>query len=410
MQHLSSRLRRLHSGGPAFVYSIAHPSNRKFSYGSTFLVLETENNQGVEIRDVESQKILHQLNLQECLSERSHGTIANIRIQENILTVSIVDKHDEEKCKVYSAVNFIFFFSLTHDFAKLLLKVPRVLQEVSCEIENGDAWYAFNEQIAVICTIGAGPQPHNISIWSLDTGELMMSNILLGPITSIAVGKGNMWSILRESEPRIGAPFDTLKRYKILEFNGIRPSCTKARVVLPSFPNDRKWNEWHSSAPGLMDFQAFKGACWGIVWRQPIQDGWKVKSFSFRERNTNPTSAWNVLSSCQSCFGQRIYVNFESEYIVIPHEDVCTHGAAKPSYISLRRTGWGNINGIPTGTVQEHWVECDASCKRSFFANDKPQTSCYNKRPQRRPLDVYGDDEFILFRSGGKISVYKFDV
>jgi F-box domain len=407
MQHLSSRLRRLHSGGPAFAYSRKHASNRKFSYGSGFLALELENGEGVEVRDVESEKILYFLNLQDLLPRKpSHRAVANMQIQEHILAVSVVDKYDESS-GIYSSVNFILFFSL--DTAKLVLKVPRVRPRSAIEIEQRDSLYAFNDRIAVICTIRDEKRfvhDCDISIWSFEAGELMMSNLAFRGITSIAVGKDDMWAILAESGPRLGDTFYTPKRCQVLEFRGSGPSFTKTPIALLQFPADRRWNE-EPPTSGPMDFELFKGDSWGIVWRQPIQDGWKVKSFSFTKPNTKPAVACSILSSSKSCFGDRVYVNFESEYIMIPHEEDDTPAAPKLSYISLRPASERNPEAIPLGTVQEHWVECCTTCKRSFPANHHPQAQIKHL-PRCRPLEIFGDDEFVLFRMGEMISVFSF--
>jgi hypothetical protein len=428
MRHLSSRLRGLDGKGPTFAYSIKHPYGYKFCYGSKFLALETRQGEEIEIREINSGKLLHDICMNAFLGPTTcRRTLLDIRIRDSILSMALIEEniHLLSTDVAYEGLNFILFFALKTDSVKLLLKVPRIRQNFARDVERSDCLYDFNEALAVICTARCYQgciHTYYISVWSLRTGEMMMSEISSGPVRAISVGQGDEWSVLREISAKFAAPGSLT--CIIMKFHGAGESYKYVFLPLLTFMHEHKWIEERLPPIGSMEFEIFKSS-WGLTWRQPVQGGWKIKVFTHDKLTSKSTGGWVILSHSRSCLGRRVYVNFSAEYIVIPHNLVSLREIPKLSYLPLRSgrksnnrdsnrdQGVGSTSGSsgPDCMTQEHWIACDEKCESLFSANDVPDIA-----PSRdynevivQDLDIFGDEEFLISRMGDIMSVFTFD-
>lgn len=431
MRHLSSRLRGLHGEGPTFAYSIKHPYGYKFCYGCNFLALETRQGEEIQIREINSGKLLHDICLNAFLGPTTcRRTMLDIRIRDSILSMALIEEnvHLLSTDVAYEGLNFILFFALKTDSVKLLLKVPRIRQNFARDVERSDCLYDFNEALAVICTARCYQgciHTYYVSVWSLRTGEMMMSEISCGPITAISVGQGDEWSVLRGTSTNLGPP-GSLSTCVIMKFHGTGESFKYAFLPLLTFLHDHKWSEVRLPRIRYMELEIFKSSC-GLIWRQPIQGGWKTKVFTFDKLTSKPTGGWVILSHSRSCLGRRMYVNFSAEYIVIPHNLISRREIPKLSYLSLRSgrksnnwdskrdqgVGSASTSGSsgPDRMMQEHWIACDEKCESLFPANDVPDIASSRSCNEAiiQDLDIFGDEEFLISRMGDIISVFTFD-
>ena len=434
MHRLSSRLRGLDGKGPTFAYSIKHPYNCKFCYGCNFLALETRQGEEIQVKEINSGKLLHDICLKVFLGPTTcRRALLDIRIRDSILSVALIEEngHSTSPDAAYSGLNFILFFALKTNSVKLLLKVPHMRQHFARDVERSNCLYDFNEAIAVICTVKDFQRygySYSISLWSLRTGEMMMSEIPSDCVTAISVGQGDEWSILKGMLPKPGPPWNSPPMCYVSTFYGSEEQYSDTFLPLLAFQQDRKWAEDRLPKVGSIEFEIFKSSCdaWGLTWRQPVQCTWKIKVFTFEKLTAKPTGGWVFLSHSRSCLGQRLYINFSSEYIVIPHNQAVVGAIPKLSYISLRpgrKPNWdskrdqgperASASGL-TGSdnmMQEHWIACDEMCEVLFPANDVPDNApwrgCNNAIIE--DLEIFGDEEFLLSRMGRVLSVFTFD-
>ena len=431
MRHLSGRLRGLDGKGPTFAYSFKHPYNCKFCYGCKLLALETRQGEEIQVKEIYSGKLLHDIRLKAFLGPTtSRRTLRDIRIRDGILSVALIEENglSTSTDAAYSGLNFILFFALKTDSVKLLLKVPRMRQHFARDVKRSDCLYDFNEAIAAICTVKdyrGYTHSYSISLWSLRTGEMMMSEIASGLVTAISVGQGDEWSILTGKPPKPGRPCNSPPRCHVTTFHGAGEPSSPTSLPLLAFQHDRKWAEVRLPRVGPMEFEIFKSSCdaWGLTWRQPVQCGWKIKVFTFEKLTAKPTGGWVILSHNRSCLGQRLYVNFSAEYIVIPHNRVSVRVIPKLSYLSLRpggKSNWDSKRGQgawrasasdPDDMMQEHWMACDETCEALFPANDVPDIAPWRGCNEAiiKDLEIFGDEEFLISHVGEFISVFTFD-
>jgi hypothetical protein len=121
-----------------------------------------------------------------------------------------------------------------------------------------------------------------------------------------------------------------------------------------------------------------------------------------------------------------LYINFSSEYIVIPHNQVSVEAIPKLSYFSIRsgrKPNWDSKKGQGTGRasssglaspdnmMQEHWIVCDDTCEAPFPANYVPDNAPWRGCDDAKieDLEIFGDEEFLISRMGRVLSVFTFD-
>ena len=422
MHHLSSRLQALDSEGPRFVYSIPHPSDHKFCYGRGLLALEIRKGDEIEIREVEYGKRVYRITLASVLGEAFVSRyIADMRIRDSILSLSVNESRSANEHPERSAFNFVLFFALRPVSAELLLKVPRRRERDPGSGNDRDCMYDFNTTMAVICTykddIG-----YSASVWSLETGTLTMSHINLGGFDCISVGKHHQWSSLRRLMPKRGAHCGAraFPNYRIRTFSSDGCLISKSpSLPLFSFPNDRRWSEESLPIDGPLSFHpsgTSENAC-GVIWRQPIQGTWKVRIYIFDKLTNKPISGFVILSEEKTCFGDRVYVNFDSEFLIIPHNSVSQGGIPKLSYLSLRQGRQSKttsdrrqtIHSAYSVPVTEDWFTCDEACHRVFPGNTRRGPRNWAESESCKDMIMQGDETVFLCSMGNAISVFKFD-
>jgi hypothetical protein len=170
--------------------------------------------------------------------------------------------------------------------------------------------YDFNTTTAVICTykerIG-----YLASIWSLETGTLTMSHIDLGGLDCISVGKHGQWSSLLRLMPNFSASCRAraFPNCRIATFSSDGRLIFKSRSIhLFSFPNDHRCSEDFLPIIGPLSFHSSETSenVYGVIWRQPMEEIWKVRIYLIDKLTHKAMRGFVILSDGKTCFGDRV--------------------------------------------------------------------------------------------------------
>jgi F-box domain len=425
MEQLSARLRRVHRDGPIFSFSIPHPADALFCYGCGTLCLQTDSGKRIEVRDFHSKKVLTSMAIASLASSPGPCStdLVGMRIRDSVLSLDINEapSHQAERSNQHNGSTVLLFFSLGSAGATLLLKIPRRMRDSMLLNPETRGLYDHNSRFAVICTCQDGWH-FSIDVWNLVTGQLSMGAIQWrADITAVAIAPNDAWSIVSRSRKWIKS-LDSPISYTLTNFDSSGRTIHQTSFTLKPFPRV-EGSKYMRRFISVISLQFGPGSdAFSVLWRESTRSDSKLQIITFDTATGECLCCRLVLSESSPHLGNRVFVNIPAEYVFVSHISTA-FGSSVTSYLSLRQRG-GATNFTterstdilkvdtqletttitPGDDIREHWITCIEACA----CPHKGFPSVFPVEMRCPSSDSYGDEEFVCFRRGVGVDVFRF--